>query len=86
MLMYDMWQYCENVLAVRLHERLIWQDRWGRVHVESLEPIHLVLGQVPGNEAGRLAVVESIKQRTVQAYIWQDVVLDARWEVMKDGS
>lgn len=79
---YEMWQFSENVLAVRLHERLIWQDRWGQAHVEGLEPIHLVMGEMPGNEAGCLAVVDDIKRRTVQAYVCQEGVLDARWEMV----
>lgn len=82
MTVYEMWQYCEQVVAVRLFERLCWQDRYGRVHVESQEPIHLVQGCLPDTEAGKLAVVEGIKQRTVQAYVCHGEVLDAQWEVV----
>lgn len=82
---YEMWQYCDELMAVRLHERLAWQDRYGKVHVESQEPIHLLQGQVPSSLARQRAVVEAIKRRTVEAYVCQDGVLDARWELLKDG-
>lgn len=73
-------QYCDGVMGVQIHERMYWEDYAGVQYGGRAEPVWLVDGVLPPEPAAQVDIVTGLAERVMRCYGALDFIKRIWWE------